>query len=65
MTSGGQNGTNYLKVDGSTRTVFDDNVKDTLKGASGLDWLFYNYEQSGVKDEVTGNTSGDIKSDLD
>jgi hypothetical protein len=49
---------------GKPQTVFDDGVMDTLIGASGLDWLLYNFD-SGVKDKLTGNTGGDVKSDID
>jgi hypothetical protein len=45
--SDGLNTTYNLIADGSSRTVFDDNVQDTLYGDADNDWLLANTDADG------------------
>lgn len=48
------NGNVFLRVGGSDATVKDDEDRDILTGASGLDWFFVNLKD----DLLTGGKKG-------
>jgi Ca2+-binding RTX toxin-like protein len=62
--SDGYNTTYNLVCDGTSRTVFDDNVQDILYGDDGSDWLLCNRDADGgsVNDLVY---SGELLTDID
>jgi Ca2+-binding RTX toxin-like protein len=59
-----QNGSYFLKTDGTDATVFDDDRADVLTGSSGQDWFFANLQGSGVRDRVTDLSAAEFALDL-
>lgn len=56
-----KNGDNFLTIEGSTPTVFDDGDPDRLTGAAGRDWYF----AKDATDVLTGVTRLDVVNDAD
>jgi Ca2+-binding RTX toxin-like protein len=67
LSSGGLNGSTYLKTDGSGQTVWDDyDDLDILYGMSGTDWFLYNSGADGGRsDYIVDAGSGETRSDID
>ena len=53
-----------LKASGTSKTVFDDNAQDELKGGSGRDWYFADFGADERKRDKTNGRKGDEVIDL-
>lgn len=68
--SGGLNGTFFLKTTSNAQTLFDDSDMealsvDTLTSNAGSDWIFFNFQQSGIYDTLVDRSAEDIRRDVD
>jgi Ca2+-binding RTX toxin-like protein len=62
-TTGGLNGTNYLKASSPGQTVFNDSSLDALGGGNGSDWFMLNSSGGGVLD-ISDRTGTEVATDL-
>ena len=61
------NGSYFLRVNGASASVHDDDEADVLTGSSGLNWFFFNVDRENgtTRDKLTDLNASEFASDLD